>query len=357
MTENLLFLAGHTAYSRIKDGGLSPDDVKVAVGASGAAKWLVLHGLDSAIFAHWFKGRKKPLHLFGTSIGAWKFAAAAQADPEDAFDRLAHAYIHQYYEGRSTPDQVAAEARRIISEFLLETSIKEILSHPFYRFTFSAVRCRGLVATDSLLPLSIGLMGAYSANLVSRSRLNRYFERTLFYDPRDLPPYFDIQDLPLRQVPLSEENFTRALLASGSIPVIMKGVTDIPGAVKGTYRDGGILDYHPALPFLPDGDGIVLYPHFYTEVIPGWFEKKFPKRRADGAALDNALLLAPSPDFVSGLPYGRIPDRRDFNRMMGMDNERVAFWKTAVEKSRRLGDAFMEAVESGKIREKVRLIR
>ena len=96
---DLLFLAGHRAYERIRSGGLSADDVNMVVGASGAAKWLVLPGLESALFGQWFTGRKKPLHLYGTSIGSWKSAAAAQQNPQAAFDRLAQAYIHQHYQG------------------------------------------------------------------------------------------------------------------------------------------------------------------------------------------------------------------------------------------------------------------
>ena len=61
---DILFLAGHRAYERIRAGGLSADDVKMVVGASGAAKWLVLHGLESVLFGQWFTGRKKPLHLY-----------------------------------------------------------------------------------------------------------------------------------------------------------------------------------------------------------------------------------------------------------------------------------------------------
>jgi hypothetical protein len=108
---NLFFLAGHRAYERIRMSGLAPDDVKMVVGASGAAKWLVLHGLDSALFGTWFRGRTSPLHLYGTSIGSWKSAAASRRDPLEGFDSLAQAYIHQYYKGKIIRDQVARERR------------------------------------------------------------------------------------------------------------------------------------------------------------------------------------------------------------------------------------------------------
>lgn len=121
----------------------------MVVGASGAAKWLVLHGLESALFGQWFAGRKKPLHLYGTSIGAGKSAAAAQQNPKAAFDNLTQAYIHQHYQGRITPGQVVVEAERILNTFLGPGVPEEVLQHPYCRLNFSAVRYRGPLASDN----------------------------------------------------------------------------------------------------------------------------------------------------------------------------------------------------------------
>lgn len=356
MTEDLLFLAGARAFSRIRKRGLAPSDVKVAVGASGAAKWLAIKGLDKAIYGQWFGERSTPLHLFGTSIGAWKFAAAAQRDPSAAFDRLSHAYIRQRYDGPPTVKAVSAESERILFALLEEDKAAEILSHPYLRFNLGAVKCLGWMASERRAELCLGLAGACAANFVRRRFLDRWFLRTLFYDRRDLPPFFDGTDFPTLRVPLSEENMREALLASGSIPLVMEGIDKIAGAPPGLYRDGGVLDYHPAFDFLPKGEGIVLYPHFYPKVTPGWFDKKLAGRRACGEDLSDVLILAPSPSFVAKLPYGRIPDRQDFVRMAGDFEARVRFWQTAADESARLGDAFMEAVETGRIRDKVRRI-
>lgn len=353
MAGELLFLAGHRAYERIRSGGLSPDDVSMVVGASGAAKWLVLHGLESAIFGRWFAGRTKPLHLFGTSIGSWKSAAAAQEDPEPAFDRLAHAYIHQFYEGRATPRQVAGEADRIMDACIGPGKAEEILSHPYCRLHFSAVRCRGALGSDHPLAMAAGLVAAWGANRISRELFRRQCRPTLFYDPRDLPP-FSIQDeFPGGTAPLTPSNLRQALLASGSIPFVMNGIREIPGAPDGVYRDGGLFHYHPGFDFLKGEAGVVLYPHFYSEVTLGWFDKNRPGRVADGSLLSDTLLLSPSPAFVAKLPLGRIPDRRDFDRLAGRDGERVAFWEKSVAMGRQLGDRFLEAAASGRIREMV----
>ncbi|WP_300667289.1 patatin-like phospholipase family protein [Desulfoluna sp.] len=356
MSGDLMFLAGHRAYERIQSGGLAPDDVSMVVGASGAAKWLVLHGLDSALFGRWFVGREKPLHLFGTSIGAWKSAAAAQKDPEAAFDRLAHAYIHQYYKGKATPRQVTDEAHRIMDTCLEPGKVEEILTHPYCRLHLSTVRCKGPLASDKPVALAAGLIGAWGANLISRELFRRQCQPTLFYDPRKVPPFSKNGEFPGGRVPLTGENLRPALLASGSIPYVMEGRQDIPGAPDGVYRDGGLFHYHPAFDFLKGEEGIVLYPHFYSEVTLGWFDKKRPGRIANGSLLSDVLLLAPSPSFVAELPLGRIPDRRDFDRLVGRDDERVAFWEKSVVMGRRLGDQFLEAVASGRIRDMVRKI-
>jgi hypothetical protein len=98
--------------------------------------------------------------------------------------------------------------------------------------------------------------------------------------------------------------------------MVMEGVRDLPGAGVGTFRDGGLLDYHLDLPY--SGDDIVLYPHFTDRVIPGWFDKTLPWRRACPVErLQNVLLLAPSKEYLARLPYGKLPDRNDFKRFMG----------------------------------------
>lgn len=356
MSDNLTILAGATAYRHIKENGLSPDDINAMLGASGAAKWLSIYGLDSVIFSQWFSGRTRPLHLFGTSIGAWKFAAAAQTNCREAFDRLRHAYTHQHYRGRVSAVQIARETRRIMDEFLTNQAIDEILSHPWIRIGFSAARCKGLMGSKHGLVQAIGVGQAFALNAISRNLQQFCFERVLFHHPQYDTGILEEDDFPTIPIPIDRKNFSKAILASGSIPMVMQGVTYIAGAPEGTYRDGGLLDYHPAFSLSPEQTGFILYPHFYTELTPGWFDKKFPKRRVKGRAVDRMILLAPSLEFVATLPFGRIPDRRDFVRLMGRNNERISAWNKAAEMCRVLGDEFMDAAENGSIRDKVKKI-
>ncbi len=243
---DLIFLAGHNAWERIQDAGLHPEDVAVVAGASGAAKWLIISELDKAIFSQWLKGRKNPLLLFGTSIGSWKLAAAAQNDPASALDILAHSYIHQRYKAKTKPEQVTTEGWRILESYLPQERVKEILSHPIMLFNLCAVRCKGLTAARKIFLQALALSISSLANRVSRRLLSLLFERTLFYDSREPVSLFQKSEFPIQRVPLDEKNFRQAIFASGSVPLVMEGVENIPGAHEGVYRDGGILDYHPS---------------------------------------------------------------------------------------------------------------
>ncbi|MNP53038.1 hypothetical protein D3C76_1474750 [compost metagenome] len=129
--------------------------------------------------------------------------------------------------------------------------------------------------------------------------------------------------------------------------MVMEGVHDIPGAGSGTFRDGGLLDYHLDLPY--SGDDIVLYPHFTDKVIPGWFDKALPWRRGNPSGLQDVLLLAPSREYLAALPYGKLPDRRDFKRFLGDDKARQTYWRQAMAQSQQMGDELLELIETGKL--------
>jgi len=354
MPRHLSFSAGKTALAMIRDGGLKPDQVRVVTGAAGGPKCLILGHLDGVLFANWFAGRKAPLFMVGSSAAAWRFASVSQQKPLDAIERFQTTYTHQHYSEKPSAEEITRESVAFLNTFLAERGEKEILGHPSFRLSVMTVRCRGLAASDRRGALLAGLLMTGLINLVSRRLLGFFFERILLYDGRDIPPFFDMQGFPIRKIPLTEENLKPALLASGSIPVIMTRVTEIPGAPKGTYRDGGILDYHMSIPCTEDDDGIVLFPHYMDRVIPGWFDKHLPWRKPAPANVKNLLLLHPSGEFIESLPHGKVPDREDFYTFKGRDAERVDYWNRAIEASRSLGEEFIDAVESGRIRELIR---
>jgi len=353
LSEDLIFYAGEKAYSLIMDNGLKPSMVKVLAGASGGPKWLVLSGLDRAICSSFFKDRKEILFLVGSSIGAWRFAALSHNEQIEAIERFENVYITQTYSSRPDVEEITAETQRVLDAYVGEDGVMEILNHPTMRLSILAVSCNRFFLNDNRLSLGAGMAAASMANVFSRTSLKYFFKRALFYDPRDKPPFFDMDGFPIERIPLSEDNLKQAIMASGSIPMAMAGVRNISGTSAGVYRDGGIIDYHLDIPFMID-DGIVLYPHYTDRIIPGWFDKKLKWRRPDSANMENVLLVGPSDRFLQRLPLGRIPDRRDFKYYQGKDAERVAAWKKVLVENKRLGDGFLEAVETGKIRDLVK---
>jgi hypothetical protein len=356
MLQNINLWAGKNAYAKIKDSGLKPDDVKVVAGAAGGPKWLILANLDRALFGQWFKDRKNPLFLIGASIGSWRFAAAAQKDPIAAVNRLQDAYINQTYETKPTPADVSGEGEKILDHMLDKDSKSAVLSHPYFRLNIMSVRSKGLTGNDKKSSLIPGLMLTALGNTVSRRFLKLFFERALFYDYRDLPPFYSMNEFPIHRVKLTPANLRPALMASGAIPLVMAGVHDIPGAPAGVYRDGGVIDYHLDIPFINDNSGIVLYPHFTDRIIPGWLDKQLPWRQPKMANMDNVLLLSPSRKFLDRLPHKKIPDRNDFYKFKEQDAERISYWNTAVNLGGDMATEFMECIENGRIKDHVQQI-
>lgn len=351
MFDNISILAGSKAINIIRDEGLKPSRVKVLAGASGSAKFLVLTGIDRMLMSL-FKERTDPLYLIGTSIGAFRMAAFCRKDPLAAIEALEKEYIIQQYDLRPTKEDITRESIRILDAFIDDKEIEAMLNHPFMRINFLSNKCKGLLKKENFMLQWIGIGLAYGVNLLSRNKLGYFFERALFCGPGESPPFAAMNQFPMNIYGLTPSNFKTALLSSGSIPIVMTGISSIEGA-PGVFRDGGILDYHLDIPFLPDEDALVLYPHFYEKITPGWFDKAL-NRKPCARHMENVVLIAPSDTFVKSLPFAKIPDRKDFTTFKGKDKERIAYWRTVVEKNRQLGDEFFEAVQSGKIRQIVK---
>ncbi|MCL2025587.1 MAG: hypothetical protein FWG92_02145 [Leptospirales bacterium] len=350
MKERLLFRAGAAALDIIRGKGLDQNDVDIVAGAAGGPKWLVLSRLDRALFNEFFKERARPLFLVGSSIGVWRFAAAAQKNAAAAIERFEETYIAQSYSSsKPTPEEVSAESERILDLYLSGNAAYEALSHPYLRLNILADRSRGILATHSVKKIMAGLGAAALMNAFNRKTMGLFFTRTLFYDKRDLPPFFDMDDFPTEKAALTPENIRSAIMASGSIPAVMRGVENIIGAPDGIYRDGGMIDYHIDIPF--NSKGLVLFPHFFGRIAPGWFDKHVPWRKPSNTA--KTLLVYPSPEFIETLPFKKIPDRKDFYKFAGKDKERIEYWQTVVERCKRLEDDFLEAVHSGSIKKRV----
>ncbi|WPC03265.1 patatin-like phospholipase family protein [Pseudomonas benzenivorans] len=346
----LTIKAGTRALARIRQRGLQPADVGILPGAAGGPKALGIQGLDLALFGEWLPRAPRERALIGASIGSWRFASVCLSDAAASLRRLGELYTEQQFVKGVSMAEVSHSCRQMLEQ-LLEGRDAQILDNPHYRLNIMVVRSQGLLQHDHRAALGLGLSAVIGNNLLGRPRLARHFERIILHDARQAPPLAALADFPSRCLPLDRHNLRHALLASGSIPMIMQGVRDIPGVGPGTYRDGGLLDYHLDLPY--SGGDIVLYPHFTDRVIPGWFDKGMPWRRGDGQRLQDVLLLSPSPEYLARLPHGKLPDRKDFTRYQGNDAGRRRYWRQAMDESRRLGDEFLELADGGGLAERI----
>ena len=342
---SLTLLAGPDALAHIRDRGLAPGDVSVVPGASGGPKWLVLAGLDRYVLGEWLpRPRTRPLHLVGSSIGSWRMACLAQRDPRAALDRAHAAYVEQRFPLRPSPALVSATSAGILDVLLGPTGADEILQHPSMRLHVIAAQCRGLTASEYPRRQLAGFVLMASMNVLARRTIGLHVRRVVLSTHGDAGPLARLADLPTHHAPLTRENLAPALLASASIPLVLDGVR-VPGVDGAVCRDGGLTDYHLDIEYGGD-EGLVFYPHFSREVITGWFDRSLPWRRAR-RSLRRTLLVAPSPSFVASLPFGKIPDRRDFYTMD--DATRIRAWKTVMAESARMGDEWQSLVESGSL--------
>ncbi|HEY1090309.1 MAG TPA: phospholipase [Burkholderiaceae bacterium] len=347
MTRALHIHAGPRARARLAERGLKPEDVRVIPAAAGGPKGLILNPLDRFLFGGWLNGAGDEIHLLGASIGAWRMAAACMSDAEAAFERLAEGYVNQHYES-DRPGRMPSAA--LVSREFAKTldgffggREAEILAHPRYRLHVVTSRGRHILGREGRVRTGVGYLGAFAANLVSRRAMGSWLERVVFSDPR-APLPMPLHDYRSQQVELTSGNFQPSLLASCSIPFWLRAVHDIPGAPRGAYWDGGITDYHLHLNYgAMVGEGIVLYPHFQRQVVPGWLDKPLKRRHAPSAFLDNVVVLAPNPEWVRSLPRGKLPDRDDF-KIYGEDVQaRAAAWRRAIAEGERLRDEFAAA--------------
>jgi hypothetical protein len=346
----LQVFAGPRAAAHLRERGLRPQDVRVVPAAAGGPKGLLLNPLDRFLFGHWFAGSTHTVHLAGASIGAWRMACASLPDADAALAELADQYIGQRYEHAPGKRPTARHVTEVFRQALAGTlgrRAAEVLASPRYRVHVFTSRGRGLLARDGRFRTPLGFGTAFLGNLAARRALGGWLERVVFSDPREPLP-LPLDDYPGRSVPLTPGNLADAVLASCTIPLWLEAVRDIAGAPPGAYWDGGLTDYHLHLRYDRMDEGLVLYPHFDAQVIPGWLDKRLTRRHRATRSLDNVVVLAPDPAWVAArLPHGRVPDRSDFARFGDDLAGRTAAWRTAVAESARLAEDFDRLTRDG----------
>jgi hypothetical protein len=326
---SLVIKLGSRAREHIAREGLSPDDIRCIPAAAGGPKGLALMPLDSWLFGQWLR-EPKNLTLVGASIGAWRMAAALDADPVKALANLQRGYIEdQNFRIKPTPTEVAALMRGNLEANIADWQPREHISLRVLTSravgSLAGTAARGAFARATL------------ANTRGRHHLARHLQRVIFtHGPASpLDDTLDALDpFGALRVPLTRENRADALMASGTIPIICDPVKDIAGAPQGWYWDGGLIDYHLHYPYARM-EGLTLYPHFTPSVTPGWLDKFLPWRKQGvkgrgGEWLASMILIAPSPEFLARLPHGKLPDRNDFYRYEGNHPGRIAAWRKAI---------------------------
>ena len=357
----LSFHAGPRALAHIRAHGLRAQDIAIVPAAAGGPKGLIFQALDQYLFGEWLPAAPRERTLIGSSIGAWRMAAACHADPVAAFARLGDLYCGQRYtSARPSQQEIDDVCQKLLGDFVGGHE-DEIVNHPHHRLHMLTVRgLGGLAAPVGRHAEMRGFAAAALHNLASRARLARMLERVVVADRRSASPWlaerFDAFTTHFSA--LSETNLASALLASGTLPLVMKPVRAISGAPPGSYWDGGIIDYNLALPYARMAEGeIVLYPHFTEHIVPGWLDKGLPWRRAargpNRGWLDNVLIAAPTPAFLATLPRAKLPDRKDFKHY-GLDQDaRIRNWQRAIAQGQGLRDdfaAFAANPDVGRIR-------
>ncbi len=342
MAKALAVYLGREAATTIAREGWSPELFRLIIGASGGPKWLVLNHLDRLLFGEFLAQSREPLTALGSSIGSWRHACLSQTDPVAAIDRLEKAYLTQSYSQRPDPEEVSEVSRNMLQLVLGETGAEHIANHSRIHSNIVTARARGLGATSKTPRLATAMGVATLTNAIARPLLNSQFQRVVFHSAAAPPEHLILNDFNTQFTPLTSNNVTNALHASGAIPFVLEGERDIAGAPSGQYWDGGIIDYHFNLAQLPQ-TGLTLYPHFSSRIIPGWFDKFLPWRHNRVGASENLVLLCPSEEFIADLPLGKIPDRSDFQRLG--TTQRIQYWKTCIERSRALAEEFAALIQ------------
>ena len=330
--------AGKTAAKIINEQGLKPELFSSFLGASGGPKWFTLFGLDKYIFGEFFKNHKQPLNLIGSSAGAFRSACFAQNDPVAAIERLATSYSQtRYSSNKPTPAEITTKARALLEDVFGDNGVAEIINNPVFKAHFIVAKSNGFIASENKLLQLMGLSKSYMLNRVNRKYLGSQYERFIFGPATSDLSITDSYNFKTQKIALTQNNLKEALLASGSIHLVMQGIKNIAGTPAGIYRDGGIIDYHFDLKI--NNPGLILYPHFNSDPKAGWFDKNL-KRKVSPLNYDNVVMITPSKEFIAGLPYGKIPDRNDFTDLDA--DTRIKYWNTVFSETERLAEAFDE---------------
>ena len=337
-------LMGTKARRQLLETKSSPDTFSLMLAASGGPRWVGLVGIDRALRGFLKKRTTpQPFPLLGASSGAWRMAAISCDDNGETYEHLLEEYIGQRYEGSPTAREISQVCRSYIDRVFTPERADFALNNKGLQLNFTTAVMRREKPSRKRTALSVGL--AFSLNAIARKHLAKCYTRGLFSvlpHPENSPLDGGWDDLPTTQIALTQNNFQRGLMASGSIPLVLEGESSIEGGPRGHHLDGGLVDYHFELesPQAP-----ILYPHFATDPIPGWMDRFPPKRRVSARGREQLCIVLPSEELLAKFPTGDFPCRHDFRRFS--NDQRIKLWTQTARLTNKLEKELSVCLESG----------
>ncbi len=357
MTHYLRYKAGSAVINMIRESGFDlTKNIRAFVGPAGGPKWFVSVGFDKALMRHGLLEKTGGrVLLAGSSAGAWRCLAMACKDPPTSYENLRLAYSRNVFTAEHNPGSISDTLKQNVDKFLRDEDIPFVVQHPIFDIAVHTAMAKGMAASKNqrVEGLALLLCGLFNAVIPNGVRL--FYERVVFLTGRNSLSFME-HGFRGKVVNLNRHNLKIAALATGSLPYVVAGVEDIPGAPTGIYRDGGLTDYHLNQEYIHDDKGITLLFHHQERIVPGWFDKHLSWRKPSERSIERVLQVYPTEDFVKLLPGNRIPDRTDFKTFVNDPAERIRRWDKASKLSEILGEEFAEAVYSGKISKEVNIL-
>lgn len=344
----LTYRAGPRALAELRQGGDVLAAVAAWVGSASGPRWLALHGLDRALLASGLlAGGGQRRLLLGASAGGWRALALASPDPQAALDRLLDGYVAQTFARDARPAAVSVAYRQMLAEVFPAAEHDFVVANPGADLVLVVTRTAGLAAIDGRWRQLLGLALVAGSRRLRRRLLQRGAVATA-PDRLAIPAGAAVARL-------STENLPAAALATGSVPLYMTAVRDLPGLPPGAWRDGGLTDYHLAHRW-QRGPGLTLLPHFAVDVLPTWFDQRGRRRPPLPEVADDLLVVARDATWIASLPDRRLPHRDDFLTFAERPAERRRRWLEVARRAHELGDQLGEDLATGAIARKVQLL-
>lgn len=347
MAQNFIIRAGTKALQHIRNSGLSPQDISCIPAAAGGPKWIVLYAFDKYFLREWISKKHTATNLVGASAGAWRMLCYALDQPEQALSAFLHAYVEQRYQELPPPSVVSQNVIDILNQILATSSKEGMWKADLKRLYVISSQSSFKLRSGSAYKKEFGTMAM--KNLVARSFLKADLRRIVFTNSPHKPLVEDA--FHTNYVRFTKDNLIPALQSTGTLPIYMEPVSNVP-EVDGLLWDGALIDYHICHQY--QDEGLVFYPHFTDQLIPGWFDKFVPWRKFAGPFKDRMIVISPSKSFVQALPDQKTPDREDFNRYFDNNEQRIQNWYEVAKRGEDLAEEFDRLYKSGALVDHVR---